>query len=88
MMKQMDNIFTKYCDKLAHAFGCAYLVLTFQMFIEVFIACWIVVVLSIVKELIDEYILKSKMDYKDLIADCIGIIIALIPLFIINLINL
>lgn len=85
-MKQMDNIFTKYCDKLAHMFGCAYLVLLLQMYMEVFTACWIVVVLSIVKELIDEYILKSEMDYKDIIADCCGIIIALVPLFINSLI--
>lgn len=80
MMKQMDNIFTPYCDKLAHVFGCAYLVLVLNMFVEVFIACWIVISLAIVKELVDKYLLGGRADWKDLVADVVGIGIALVPL--------
>lgn len=74
------NIFTKYCDKLAHAFGCAYLVLVLNMFVEVFVACWIVISLAIIKELVDKYLLGGRADWKDLVADVVGIALGLLPI--------
>ena len=79
-MKQMDNIFTPYCDKLAHVFGCAYLVLLLQMFVEVFVACWIVISLAIIKELVDKYLLGSQADWKDLVADVAGVALGLLQI--------
>ena len=76
----MDNIFTPYCDKLAHVFGCAYLVLLLQMFVEVFVACWIVISLAIIKELVDKYLLGSQADWKDLVADVAGVALGLLPI--------
>ena len=84
MNKMKNNIFTPYCDKLAHVFGCAYLVLVLQMCMEVFVACWIVISLAIVKELVDKYLLGSRADWKDLAADVVGIGIALVPLFVLS----
>lgn len=84
MMKQMDNIFTKYCDKLAHVGLCAYAVLALSLFLQVFLAMWIVVVLCIAKELVDKYLLGGRADWKDLVADVIGIGLALVPLFVLS----
>ena len=79
-MKQMDNIFTKYCDKLAHVGLCAYAVLALSLFLQVFLAMWIVVVLCIAKELSDKYVLKCEADWQDLVADVVGIALGLLPI--------
>lgn len=76
----MSNIFTPYCDKLAHVGLCAYAVLALSLFLQVFLAMWIVVVLCIAKELFDKYVLKCTADWQDLVADVVGIALGLLPI--------
>lgn len=77
----MANIFTPYCDKIAHIGLCAYSVVTLSLYFSLFCSVWITIILCILKELIDRYILKGKIDAGDLVADIIRIILGVIPRF-------
>lgn len=72
----MNNIINKIgVDKVLHLFICLILTLEFKRFIDLWIAIIIVFIIAIIKEIYDKVSKKGTCDYKDIIADCIGIII-------------
>lgn len=60
-------------DKIAHFFGCAFLTLAFGHFFNMMIAAAVVLTIGIIKEVID-----GVFDWKDLLADALGIAAATI----------
>lgn len=62
-------------DKIAHFFGCAFVVLALGRFIHPAIAATVVALLAVAKELLDKSI-GGPFDWHDLLADALGIIIS------------
>lgn len=62
-------------DKILHLLVCLSLTLELRRFIDLWIAIVIVLIIAIGKEVYDKVSKKGMCDYKDIIADCIGIII-------------
>lgn len=72
----INNIINKVgVDKILHLFICLILTLELRRFIDLWIVIIIVFIIAITKEIYDKVSKKGTCDYKDIIADCIGIII-------------
>jgi len=72
----INNIINKIdVDKILHLFICLILTLELRRFIDLWIVIIIVFIIAITKEIYDKVSKKGTCDYKDIIADCIGIII-------------
>lgn len=72
----INNIINKVgIDKILHLLVCLSLTLELRRFIDLWIAIVIVLIIAIGKEVYDKLSKKGTCDYKDIIADCIGIII-------------
>lgn len=72
----INNIINKVgIDKILHLLVCLSLTLELRRFIDLWIAIVIVFIIAISKEVYDKVSKKGMCDYKDIIADCIGIII-------------
>lgn len=65
-------------DKILHVLVCLVLMLEFQRFLPVWGALTIVLAIGIIKEIYDKVSDKGTPDWRDIVADCIGIILGLI----------
>lgn len=72
----INNIINKVgVDKILHLLVCLNLTLELRRFVDLWIAVLIVFVIAVLKEVYDKVSKKGTCDYKDIIADCVGIII-------------
>lgn len=72
----INNIINKVgIDKILHLLVCLSLTLELRRFVDLWIAVLIVFVIAVFKEVYDKVSKKGTCDYKDIIADCVGIII-------------
>lgn len=65
-------------DKILHVLVSLVLMLEFQRFLPVWGALTIVLAIGIIKEVYDKVSGKGTPDWRDIVADCIGIILGLI----------
>lgn len=65
-------------DKILHVLVCLVLMLELQRFLPVWLAFAVVMTIGVVKEVYDKVTGKGTPDWKDIVADCIGIILGLI----------
>lgn len=65
-------------DKILHVLVSLVLMLEFQRFLPVWGAFTVVLVIGIIKEVYDKVSGKGTPDWRDIVADCIGIILGLI----------
>lgn len=74
-MRDLYNKIVKFLgiDRITHFFACAFLTLAFCRLFPVAFAAMLVAVVGVMKEILDETI-----DWKDLIADGLGIILGII----------
>lgn len=68
-------------DKIAHFFGCAFVVLALGRFIHPLLAVIVAMALAVAKELLDASI-GGRFDWRDLLADSLGIIISSLILWV------
>lgn len=75
----INNIINKVgVDKILHLLVCLSLILELRRFVDLWIAALIVFGIAVLKEVYDKVSKKGTCDYKDIIADCVGIIIGCI----------
>jgi len=65
-------------DKILHVLVSLVLMLEFQRFLPVWGALTVVLAIGIIKEIYDKVSGKGTPDWRDIVADCIGIILGLI----------
>lgn len=65
-------------DKILHVLVSLVLMLEFQRFLPVWGALTVVLAIGIIKEVYDKVSGKGTPDWRDIVADCIGIILGLI----------
>lgn len=65
-------------DKILHVLVSLVLMLEFQRFLPVWGALTVVLAIGIIKEVYDKMSGKGTPDWRDIVADCIGIILGLI----------
>lgn len=65
-------------DKILHVLVSLVLMLEFQRFLPVWGALTVVLAIGIIKEIYDKVSGKGTPDWRDIVADCIGIVLGLI----------
>lgn len=65
-------------DKILHVLVSLVLMLEFQRFLPVWGALTVVLTIGIIKEVYDKVSGKGTPDWRDIVADCIGIVLGLI----------
>lgn len=65
-------------DKILHVLVSLVLMLEFQRFLPVWGALTVVLAIGIIKEVYDKVSGKGTPDWRDIVADCIGIILGLV----------
>lgn len=65
-------------DKILHVLVSLVLMLEFQRFLPVWGALTVVLAIGIIKEVYDKMSGKGSPDWRDIVADCIGIILGLV----------
>lgn len=80
LIKKIFKLAVKHIDKIAHCVISAVIVLVLGLFIPLWIAVLVAVLLGLVKEILDKYVLASSFSIPDLVADTLGIILAVAAL--------
>lgn len=82
LLKKILSLITSHSDKVLHAVISFGVMLAVGMFFPMWVAVAVTVILGAGKELADEYILKTGWDIRDVIADAVGLVAALVFLIV------
>lgn len=67
-------------DGMAHIIVCQNLVMWLSKFTPLWLAIIITVVIFILKEIYDKYCKKTEFSIKDIICDCVGLVLGVLTL--------